>query len=677
MCYVTPDGTEGQAKSGVWASSQAGLLWFFDRENAEVLVKVLNGCSHNGHRWVYVAPVTDLEFNLRVTGPGGHRWTHSNREGTTASTKADTRAFQCSNENGGDPPSSAPDLVVSSPSVSNSSPGAGGSFTLRATVRNQGGATSAATTLRYYRSSNSTISSSDTQVGTDAVSALSASDSSPESISLTAPSSPGTYYYGACVDSVSGESSTGNNCSQGVRVTVASGGGGGTRYNVGDVISALPTGSWFPSATRSGCSIQISGGRTTVQCGRGGNFEYGSYRYTCEASTCRIEGRTVTAGTWLATSRGAASYLSTPALDSVTSATTSGCTPTTTALRFDGGYEVSMCYVTPDGTEGQAKSGVWASSQAGLLWFFDRENAEVLVKVLNGCSHNGHRWVYVAPVTDLEFNLRVTGPGGHRWTHSNREGTTASTKADTRAFQCSNENGGDPPSSAPDLVVSSPSVSNSSPGAGGSFTLRATVRNQGGATSAATTLRYYRSSNSTISSSDTQVGTDAVSALSASDSSPESISLTAPSSPGTYYYGACVDPVDGESSTGNNCSQGVRVTVESSGGSGDALTGQLTECSASRSGSFVNVTMRGTLRASRRVTNVTVTGYANERLIGTRSTNSIAAGGSWSFTISGSFLDPTATRVQCRAEWRARVPAGASGTGWATAESPVLQVSEE
>ena len=96
------------------------------------------------------------------------------------------------------------------------------------------------------------------------------------------------------------------------------------------------------------------------------------------------------------------------------SATTSGCTPTTTALRFDGGYEVSMCYVTPDGTEGQAKSGVWASSQAGLLWFFDRENAEVLVKVLNGCSHNGHRWVYVAPVTDLEFNLRVTGPGGRR-----------------------------------------------------------------------------------------------------------------------------------------------------------------------------------------------------------------------------------------------------------------------
>ena len=119
------------------------------------------------------------------------------------------------------------------------------------------------------------------------------------------------------------------------------------------------------------------------------------------------------------------------------------CTPTTTALQFDGGYLASMCYRTPDGTVGQAKSGIWASSQAGLLWFFDRENAEVLVKVLNGCAHNGHRWVYVAPVTDLEFNLWITGPNGQRWIHSNAQGTTASTKADTRAFQCSTAGYGD------------------------------------------------------------------------------------------------------------------------------------------------------------------------------------------------------------------------------------------
>ena len=115
---------------------------------------------------------------------------------------------------------------------------------------------------------------------------------------------------------------------------------------------------------------------------------------------------------------------------------TAGCSPTGTALQFDGGYKVGMCYVTPDGTVGQAKAGVWASGQSGLLWFFDRGNAEVLVKVLDGCKINQHRWVFVAPVTTLEFNLRVTGPHGRNWTHSNIQGETASTKSDVTAFLC-------------------------------------------------------------------------------------------------------------------------------------------------------------------------------------------------------------------------------------------------
>ena len=125
------------------------------------------------------------------------------------------------------PPSRSPDLIVESPSVSDSTLTPGQSFTLRATVRNRGTARSAATTLRYYQSSNATITTSDTEVGTDSVSGLSASGTGSESISLTAPSSTGTYYYGACVASVSGESNTNNNCSVGVRVTVSSGGGSG------------------------------------------------------------------------------------------------------------------------------------------------------------------------------------------------------------------------------------------------------------------------------------------------------------------------------------------------------------------------------------------------------------------------------------------------------------------
>ena len=199
--------------------------------------------------------------------------------------------------------------------MSESAPTAGASFTPNTTVRNQGNGASSSTTLRYYQSADSTITTGDTAVGTDSVSSLDASSSGDESISLTAPSTAGAYYYGACVDGLSGESDTTNNCSSAVAVTV-------------------------------------------------------------------------------------------------------GAAPT------------------------------------------------------------------------------------------------------------------------PDLVVDTPTVSTSAPTGGGSFTLNATVRNQGNGSAGSTTLRYYRSTDSTITANDTAVGTDSVSRLNASASGDESISLTALSTPGTYYYGA-------------------------------------------------------------------------------------------------------------------------------------------
>ena len=106
-----------------------------------------------------------------------------------------------------------------SASVSDSSLTPGQSFTLSAAVRNQGTGPSAATTLQYYRSTNATISTRDRQVGDDRIGALAAAGTSAESIRLRAPSSADTFYYGACVESMSGEAQE-NNCSIGVRVIV-------------------------------------------------------------------------------------------------------------------------------------------------------------------------------------------------------------------------------------------------------------------------------------------------------------------------------------------------------------------------------------------------------------------------------------------------------------------------
>ena len=114
---------------------------------------------------------------------------------------------------------------------------------------------------------------------------------------------------------------------------------------------------------------------------------------------------------------------------------------------------------------------------------------------------------------------------------------------------------------SPDLMVASAAVSYDGPAVGVSFTLSATVQNAGDGGSESTTLRYYRSTDAEISSSDTDLGTDAVAELAASATSSQSVSLTAPTTAGTYYYGVCVDAVEGESDTANNCSASVQITV--------------------------------------------------------------------------------------------------------------------
>ena len=118
-----------------------------------------------------------------------------------------------------------------------------------------------------------------------------------------------------------------------------------------------------------------------------------------------------------------------------------------------------------------------------------------------------------------------------------------------------------PSSGGPDLEVRGPTVTDADPQPGGAFTLSVTARNAGAGASAATTLRYYRSADATVSTGDTALGTDAVPALAAGGRSAESIPLTAPAEAGTYYYGACVDAVADESDTTDNCSASVRVDV--------------------------------------------------------------------------------------------------------------------
>ena len=118
---------------------------------------------------------------------------------------------------------------------------------------------------------------------------------------------------------------------------------------------------------------------------------------------------------------------------------------------------------------------------------------------------------------------------------------------------------------APDLVVLGANVDESSPETGEAFGFVATVHNRGDAQSAVTTVRYLRSTNSTITTADALQGTEAVGPRDPDTNHVATIRLTAPAAVGTYYYGACVDGVPGESDRANNCSESVEVKVLAQG----------------------------------------------------------------------------------------------------------------
>ena len=430
----------------------------------------------------------------------------------------------------------APDLVVDTPTVSESAPAAGARFTLSATVRNQGAARSDSTTLRYYQSSDATITTGDTEVGTDSVSRLDASQSGDESISLTAPSTPGTYYYGTCVDAVSGESDTTNNCSSAVTVTV----GSVNAYGVGDFLPGVPTSGLFIPAVTVGASVSSSGGSTTITFTNGGYIELqDGTRYTCQSTGgCGVHNGEVTQGTLVS---------------QTTSVLTSDLIvdpPTVSESAPTAGARFTLSATVRNQGNGRSESTTlrYYQSTDSTITGGDTEFGTDSVSGL-GASGNG----------DESISLTAPSSAGTYYYGACVDAVSDESDTTNNCSAAVTVTVGAAP--APDLVVDAPTVDTSAPVAGARFTLSATVRNQGNGRSDSTTLRYYQSSDSTINTGDTEVGTDSVFRLNASSSGDESIRLTAPSSAGTYYYGACVDSLSDETDTTNNCSAAVTVTV--------------------------------------------------------------------------------------------------------------------
>lgn len=105
--------------------------------------------------------------------------------------------------------------------------------------------------------------------------------------------------------------------------------------------------------------------------------------------------------------------------------TTAACSPSPASLCLDGNrFRFDVQFTDPN----------TGASGTGALWFFDPAVPELVAKVIDGTSLNGHSWVFFASLSNVAFDLTVTDTTtGATHTYHNPAGTLASA-ADIEAF---------------------------------------------------------------------------------------------------------------------------------------------------------------------------------------------------------------------------------------------------
>jgi hypothetical protein len=375
----------------------------------------------------------------------------------------------------------APDLVVESPRSTETSVAPRGAFRFAATVRNSGDSRSDATTLRYYRSSDSRISTSDTPIGSDPVGALPASGTDRQNIGQRAPETPGTYYYGACVDSVSGEADTTNNCSSGVPISVVGGTSGcsgdtcllqGARFKVkawysrdgspnqkagavgaslGGFAGLFTSDSSSPElAVKVVNNCRTTGGHWEVYAGVASESDFSvAIRHveTNELKWFRArDGRSIADTQAFACTDGDRRIgpETAPPGDTISAP----CRGVTCLLQKDR-FRVKSWYRTFGVSNGVAEAvSVNLPESAGLFlhyWGGGREyhGGVLLVRIADTCSTSGYWTVYAGAASDADFSVAVrdTETSELKWFRA-RDGQSV---ADAEAFACSSG----PPPAAP------------------------------------------------------------------------------------------------------------------------------------------------------------------------------------------------------------------------------------
>ena len=112
------------------------------------------------------------------------------------------------------------------------------------------------------------------------------------------------------------------------------------------------------------------------------------------------------------------------------------CVPDATTLCLhDARFRVQVAFRLPD-EEVRLATKIDFTERAGLFWFFNPANLEMLLKVQNACVDPFQQWwVFIAATTDVEYTVTVVDTqAGIVRRYSNPQGTAAVPVQDTSAF---------------------------------------------------------------------------------------------------------------------------------------------------------------------------------------------------------------------------------------------------
>lgn len=111
----------------------------------------------------------------------------------------------------------------------------------------------------------------------------------------------------------------------------------------------------------------------------------------------------------------------------------------------DGSFVASVGWYGRHGGGASVGYAKALTSESGWFWFFSPENVEITLKVLDGTPVNGHWWVFLASMTDVEYTVTIqdnrTGclsqstehPPCPSWTYTSRPFVNEN-RLDTAAF---------------------------------------------------------------------------------------------------------------------------------------------------------------------------------------------------------------------------------------------------